>query len=474
MKIGGLCFGYGGLDLAVQSVIPDAELAWYSEIDAGANKIAAHRFPGIPNIGDMTTVDWAQVEPVDILTGGTPCQDLSHAGKRAGMTEGTRSNLWVAMREAIATLKPSLVVWENVGGAASAEAHSEVEPCPGCVGDGSRVSLRALGRVVGDLSSLGYVGRVRSLRAADVGAPHGRLRYFLVAYPAGHTNVPGLEGRFSGVGGPGERVTGPPSGEPALLPTPRTSDTNGPGQHGDGGIDLRTAVTLLPTPAVNDMGEGKTPDAWDEWTATMQVRHGNGNGHGKSLAIEAQRLLPTPSAEASAGHSGVSWNGDALYRPDGSKISSHITTTIQHLADHPSVTTGNPWGIYADAITRWETLTRPAPPPTQPSKKGTPQLSARFSEWMQGLPDGWVTDVPGITRNEALKALGNGVVPAQAAAALRFLLCGQPVAALPRPAVLFDTPDTRPDAPNSGSNRKAQIAGLGNQVVSLLTEGGDA
>ena len=53
---------------------------------------------------------------------------------------------------------------------------------------------------------------------------------------------------------------------------------------------------MLPTPAVNDMGKGKTPDDWDAWTAKMQAAHGNGNGHGKSLEIEAQRLLLTPKA----------------------------------------------------------------------------------------------------------------------------------------------------------------------------------
>jgi DNA (cytosine-5)-methyltransferase 1 len=55
-------------------------------------------------------------------------------------------------------------------------------------------------------------------------------------------------------------------------------------------------VTLLPTPAVNDMGAGKTVEDWDAWTERMKAAHGNGNGHGKSLAIEAQRLLPTPRA----------------------------------------------------------------------------------------------------------------------------------------------------------------------------------
>jgi DNA (cytosine-5)-methyltransferase 1 len=74
------------------------------------------------------------------------------------------------------------------------------------------------------------------------------------------------------------------------LPTPTVSDGNGAGAHGGGGNDLRTTVALLPTPAVNDMGAGKTPADWDAWTARMKGAHGNGNGHGKSLAIEALRL----------------------------------------------------------------------------------------------------------------------------------------------------------------------------------------
>ena len=191
----------------------------------------------------------------------------------------------------------------------------------------------------------------------------------------------------------------------ALLPTPRATDgtKGGPGQRGSSGdLMLPSAVTLLPTPAVNDMGEGKTPEAWDEWTAKMRAAHGNGNGHGKSLAIEAQRLLPTPTA--------------VDYKASGGGTPSDVTLT------DAAVCRAGRWGIYAAAIARWEALTRPAPPPTQPSRKGTPQLSPRFSEWMLGLPDGWVTDVPGLTRNDMLRILGNGVVPQQAAAALRVLL----------------------------------------------------
>jgi DNA (cytosine-5)-methyltransferase 1 len=81
------------------------------------------------------------------------------------------------------------------------------------------------------------------------------------------------------------------------------------------------------------------------------------------------------------------------------------------------------WGDYAAAIARWEhVIGRPAPAPTMTSSKGNPQLSPAFTEWMMGLPVGWITDVPGVTRNEALKLCGNGVVPQQAAAAIRFLL----------------------------------------------------
>jgi hypothetical protein len=71
-------------------------------------------------------------------------------------------------------------------------------------------------------------------------------------------------------------------------------------------------------------------------------------------------------------------------------------------------------------------LTRPAPAPTQRGAKGGQQLSPRFVEWLMGLPAGHVTDVPGLSRNDQLKALGNGVVPQQAAAALAMLLDAKP------------------------------------------------
>ena len=82
------------------------------------------------------------------------------------------------------------------------------------------------------------------------------------------------------------------------------------------------------------------------------------------------------------------------------------------------------WGKFEPAIRRWEALTRPAPAPTKPDgKDGAHRLSAEFTEWMMGLPEGWVTSPEiGLKRNDQLKACGNGVVPQQAEMALRILL----------------------------------------------------
>lgn len=425
MKIGALFAGYGGLDLAVQEVL-DAHVAWVSEFDKGPSRILAQRFPDAPNLGDITKIDWASVEPVDIITGGSPCQDLSHAGKRLGMKAGTRSGLWVSMLEAIITIKPKLVIWENVGGAFSAEATSEMEQCPGCVGDGTeRPVLRALGRVLGDLTKAGYDAEWHSLRAADIGAPHGRLRVFVIAWPR-EAGKPRLDGR-------------------ALV---SNSESDGCETHGFAsrpGTQVTGAAhsfSLLPTPAVNDMGKAYDPDSWDEWVAKQKANHGNGNGHGKSLHIEALRLLPTPEAT----QSGSTPEQHLARKPGRSRVTSlNIVAEYQLLptptAERPDgrksdafregrttffdVVEQDQWGEYAPAVARWEALTRPAPASTLPTgREGKHQLSAPFVEWMMGLPPGWVTDTD-TTRNEQLKALGNGVVPQQAAEAIKRALSSE-------------------------------------------------
>ena len=303
MKIGSIFSGYGGLDRAVQSVFPQAQTAWHCEFDKAPSTILSHHYPDVPNLHDVTQVEWEKVEPVDIITGGSPCQDLSSAGKRAGMTEGTRSNLWVNMREAIAIIQPRLVVWENVQGALSAQAYSssDMESGQGLLGGGGG-HLRALGRVLGDLTALGYDARWTTLRASDIGAPHHRSRVFLIAYPA-NTGCIGLQAGHERPGGPGEKVP-VANGSGGTLP-------------GDGGV----------------------------------------------------------------------------------------------------------YGRYEPVVRRWEQATgTTAPNPTELNRNGKPQLNIEFASWMMGLPKGWITGVPGLSRAQQLKAIGNGVVPQQAAAALESML----------------------------------------------------
>lgn len=181
MKIGSLFSGYGGLELGIIAAI-GGEVVWHCEFDKAPSTILATRFPGIPNFGDVTKVDWANVEPVDVICGGFPCQDVSLAGKRAGMKDGTRSGLWAHFALAIETLRPRLVVIENVRGLLSADADSEVEYCPWCMGtDDAEHSLRALGAVLGTLSDIGYDAEWVTVPASAAGAPHRRERVFIVA-----------------------------------------------------------------------------------------------------------------------------------------------------------------------------------------------------------------------------------------------------------------------------------------------------
>ena len=156
MRLGSFCTGYGGLDMAVEAHY-GAHLAWCSEVDKDCNQLLAHHWPGVPNLGDLTKVDWDQVEPVDIMCAGFPCQPFSHAGKRLGGDDERAIFAYIA--DAVGVLRPGIVVLENVAG------------------------LLTLGGpgVVGTLTGLGYDCRWGVVRASDAGAPHRRARWFCIA-----------------------------------------------------------------------------------------------------------------------------------------------------------------------------------------------------------------------------------------------------------------------------------------------------
>lgn len=184
MRVGSLCSGYGGLEMALEMVFGETELVFVADIDKGACKVLQHRFPGVPNLGDLREIDYNDVGQIDILAAGFPCQDVSAAGARKGLVKGTRSGLWSEVAKAIDLLRPGKVFLENVHGLLSAKADSGVERCPMCMGDRrGEPFLRALGAVLGDLASLGFDAEWESVRASDVGAPHRRERVFILGWP---------------------------------------------------------------------------------------------------------------------------------------------------------------------------------------------------------------------------------------------------------------------------------------------------
>ncbi|AXQ52852.1 DNA methylase [Mycobacterium phage Jaykayelowell] len=169
-RIGSLFSGAGGLDLAAEEVF-GGQTIWQVEVEKAAATLLAKRF-GVPNLGDVSKVNWHEVPAVDILCGGFPCQDVSPAGLKAGIGQGTRSGLWAHFAEAIDILRPRVVVIENVRGLLSAKAT-----------DASGLQMRAMGRVLRDLSDLGYDAKWKTLAAGAIGAPHKRERVFIVAHP---------------------------------------------------------------------------------------------------------------------------------------------------------------------------------------------------------------------------------------------------------------------------------------------------
>jgi DNA (cytosine-5)-methyltransferase 1 len=279
-----MCTGYAGLDQAVAQVL-DVEPAWVADPAPGAAAILAHHMPDVPNLGDITTVQWEDAVHVDILAAGYPCQPFSFAGPRKGTTDSR--HIWPHIATAVRHLAPGLVVLENVPG------------------------HRNLGfdQVLGDLAALGFDAEWTSLRASDVGAPHKRERLVILArHP--------------------DRMAWPPPLAPDRRPRPMAE----------------------PRPI--------------------------------QRAVRPARAL------------------------------AELT-----------------WDDFEPALDRWAAVIgRPAPAPRVRGRDGD-ELNPAFAEWLMGLPAGWVTAVPGLTTEQQLTAIGNGVVPQQLAAGIAHLLDRMDVAA---------------------------------------------
>lgn len=156
-RVGSLFAGIGGIDRGFEST-GRFKTVWFVENDRFCQAVLRRHWPFRRVFGDIKTVDWLRMPKVDVLVGGSPCQDLSDAGRREGIT-GEKSSLWKEYAKAIRILRPKVALLENV----AAIAH------------------RGLDVVIADLAQAGYDAEYCILCANDVGAPHKRARMFVVA-----------------------------------------------------------------------------------------------------------------------------------------------------------------------------------------------------------------------------------------------------------------------------------------------------
>ena len=171
LTFGSLFAGIGGIDLGLERA--GMTCKWQVEINDFCNKVLEKHWPEVKRYRDVREVGIANLEPVDLIAGGFPCQDVSLAGKRAGL-HGKRSTLWSEFYRIICEIQPSWVLIENVTGLFSSD------------------NGKFFRKILWELSSIGFDVEWETVPAAWVGAPHIRHRVFIIANTDSSIRTDGL------------------------------------------------------------------------------------------------------------------------------------------------------------------------------------------------------------------------------------------------------------------------------------------
>lgn len=325
LTAGSFCSGALGLEHGMSSVL-DLDLAWVADLEPGPSALLAHHHPDVPNLGDLTALDWSQVPAVDLMCGGYPCTPFSQAGRRKGTADPR--HIWPHVAAGIAVLRPRLVFLENVRG---------------------HLTL-GFDVVLAGLAAMGYDAAWTVVAASDSGAPHGRKRLFVLAVREGLACPPGLPVAVLEHGAwvtPGEGLFGPvpfagripedgvmcggrmlargSAASRGLLPTPDA--THGRKTTRTGPLLPGVAESLLPTPRVSGGSDITEPAP-----SSLGGRHGTDLG---PALVQATALLRTPTAQLAV-------NGGSQH-PDKRKAGGHgptLADEVEHLLPTPNATDG--------------------------------------------------------------------------------------------------------------------------------------
>src|SRR3972149_6859983 len=356
MKVGSLFSGVGGFDLAFERV--GMETVWQVEIDGNCNDVLGSHWPEVRRYHDITGIDGRELEAADLICGGFPCQDLSVAGRRAGLA-GERSGLWFEFHRILAEHRPAWAVVENVPGLLSSNG-----------GRDFAVILRGL-------VELGYGPAWRILDAQHFGVPQRRRRLFIVGHLGDYRAAQvlfepeSLRGNIEAGGEARERIAGT-----------LESRTDGGGFPGTDGA-IAGHVVAVPDPALifgpvsgGAYGSGRRTEedpnlmAYPDPVFTFESRFGR-NGRGAPSDV-------VPPLKAESGRTG---KGD----------SAPLVAAPLRSPQHPnSNMPGRGGGDDENLVLAF----------------GVRRLTPTECERLPGLPDGWTSQLSDSAR---YRVLGNAV-----------------------------------------------------------------
>lgn len=410
MRYLSVCSGVGTDHIAWEGL--GWECVGFAEIEPFASAVLAHHYPGVPNYGDFTTIP-ADVGPIDLLVGGTPCQSFSVAGQRLGLDD-PRGNLTLEFARLARRLRARWIVWENVPGVLSS--------------DGGRDFVAILTA----FRECGYSVCYRVLDAQHYGVPQRRRRVFLVGY-LGDDWRPSAEVLLEQAGVPGNTPAG-------RTPGKEIAGTLGVGSGSRGWNSDLDRTTFIPVEVDGERVNGAVSSKWSKGSGGPAGDEAYNLVAGTTVLRTAS--LPLAVRTAQTGANGIGVAEDVAHTLDGAQGQAIAFTAKDYGADagplSPTLRSGTHDSSHANggvmpavAFTAseqsnsfaWErphypTLTAGAPTDSSNIQHGVRigtvvrRLTPRECERLQGLPDDW-TLVPYRGKPAAdaprYKAIGNGM-----------------------------------------------------------------